>query len=53
MVKRLKKWIMKYVDYTIVGEYYDTADGIHYRKKYIKKYYIKKKLRRNKNGKRH
>lgn len=33
----------KHIDYRIVGDYLDTEDGIHYTKKYIKKYYLKKK----------
>lgn len=33
----------KYIDYHIVGDYLDTDDGVHYIKKYIKKYYLKKK----------
>ncbi len=31
------------IDYRIVGDYLDTDDGIHYQKKYIRKYYIKRR----------
>lgn len=37
----LKTWFKEHVDYRIVGEYYDTKDGIHYVKKYQKKYFLK------------
>lgn len=33
----------KFIDYRITGDYLDTADGIHYQKKYIRKYYIKRR----------
>lgn len=38
-----KLGFQKYIDYRIVGDYLDTDDGVHYTKKYIKKYYLKKK----------
>lgn len=41
MIKKIKTWLKKYIDYWIVGEYYDTKDGIHYVKKYQKKYFLK------------
>ena len=43
MLKKIKQWFKNHIDYRIVGEYYDTADGIHYVKKYNKKYYFKLK----------
>lgn len=30
------------IDYEITGEYYDTSDGVHYAKKYNKRYFFKK-----------
>lgn len=33
----------KHIDYRIVGEYYDTKDGVRFKKRYNKKYYIKKR----------
>lgn len=42
MFKRIKNWFKRHIDYRIVGEYYDTTDGIHYTKKYNKKYYFKR-----------
>ena len=42
MIKRIKQWFKRHIDYRIVGEYYDKVDGIHYTKKYNKKYYFKK-----------
>ena len=43
MVDWLKKFILKYFDYEIVGEYYDTNGDGHYYKKYIKKYHLRKR----------
>ena len=43
MKEKFKKLLNKFFDYRIVGEYYDTSDGIHYRKKYIKKYFLRKR----------
>ena len=37
------KLFNQFFDYQIVGEYYDTEDGIHYQKKYIKKYFLRKR----------
>lgn len=37
------KWCRKFIDYHIVGDYLDTEDGVHYQKKYIRKYYIKRR----------
>lgn len=43
MLKLLYKLgFKKYIDYRIVGDYYDTVNGVKF-KKYIKKYYIKKR----------
>ena len=43
MLKLLYKLgFRKYIDYRIIGEYYDTDDGVHFVKKYNKKYFIKK-----------
>lgn len=36
-----KLGLKKYIDYRIVGEYYDSADGMHYTRKFVKKYYLK------------
>lgn len=33
----------KLIDYRIIGDYLDTEDGIYYQKKYIRKYYIKRR----------
>lgn len=33
----------KFIDYRIIGDYLDTEDSIHYQKKYIRKYYIKRR----------
>lgn len=32
----------KRIDYKIIGEYWISSDNVHYTKKYIKRYYIKK-----------
>lgn len=40
--QKLNDWCKRHIDYKIVGEYYDTTDGVHYKKKYHKKYYFKK-----------
>ena len=42
MIRLIKQWLKRHIDYRIVGEYYDAVDGVHYKKKYIKKYYFKK-----------
>lgn len=42
MFKRIKNWFKRHIDYRIVGEYYTTDDGVHYTKKYNKKYYFKR-----------
>ena len=42
MIKKIKVWLQKHIDYHIVGEYYDTNDDGHYYKKYQKKYYFKR-----------
>lgn len=39
----IKKLIEKYFDYVIVGEYLDREHGNHYRVKYIKKWYLRKR----------
>lgn len=39
----LKKLFNKYFDYHIVGEYLDYDGNGHYKKKYLKKYYLKKR----------
>lgn len=43
-----RNFIRKFIDYDIVGEYYDTKGDGYYKKKYIRKYYLKcfKKKRR-------
>ena len=41
--QKVKDWRDKHMDYKIVGEYYDTPDGVHYTKKYNRKWYFKKK----------
>lgn len=41
MLKKIKKWFKRHIDYRIVGEYYDTNGDGHYYKKYIRKYYWK------------
>ena len=33
------------IDYEIVGEYYDSDGNGHYRKKYIKKYHLRRRKR--------
>ena len=44
MLKRfIKEFIKKYFDYHVVGEYLEREYGNHYRVKYIKKWYLKKK----------
>ena len=43
MVERIKKWLLRFLDYEIVGEYYNYDGNSHYYKKYIKKYHFKKK----------
>lgn len=39
----IKKFISKFFDYDIVGEYYDTNGDGHYYKKYVKKYHLKRR----------
>ena len=42
MLKKLRRWIKRHIDYRVVGEYLDSDGKGHYQKKYIKKYYFKK-----------
>lgn len=39
MLKKIKNYFKRHIDYCIVGEYYDTNGDGHYYKKYIRKYY--------------
>lgn len=43
MIEKIKKWLSKFFDYEIVGEYMTTNGDGHYYKKYVKKYHFKKK----------
>lgn len=43
MFKTFKKLFKRFIDYRIVGEYYETDNRGHKQKKYIKKYYVKHK----------
>lgn len=52
MLKKIKSWFKRHIDYHIVGEYYDTDGDGKYYKKYIRKYYWrcdtwKKKIKKN------
>lgn len=38
----LKKMVMRFFDYDIVGEYFDTDENGHYHKKYMKKWHLRK-----------
>lgn len=42
MIKLIKKWLKRHIDYRIVGEYYDSDGKGRYVKKYIRKYYFKR-----------
>lgn len=42
MLRKLKEWLKRHIDYRIVGEYYSQGKDGHYYKKYMKKYYFKK-----------
>lgn len=46
-MKQLKaawqKWFKEHFDYEIVGDYYDTTDGVHFVHKYNKRYFWRKK----------
>lgn len=46
MLDKLKKLFYKYFDYNIVGEFLDDRGNGHYRKRYIKKYYLKSPKKR-------
>lgn len=39
---RIRKFLKKFFDYRIVGEYYDNDGKGHRMKKYMKKYFIRK-----------
>jgi len=39
----LKKWFLKYFDYDIVGEYLDHDGTGYYKKKYIKKWRLRRR----------
>lgn len=41
MLKKIKSWFKRHIDYRIVGEYYNTNGDGHYYKKYTRKYYWK------------
>lgn len=41
-MERFKKWFNKYFDYDIVGEYLDHNGHGYYKKKYIKRYKLRK-----------
>jgi len=43
MKERIKSIIDRLLDYRIVGEYYEAEGNGHYRKKYVKKYFLRKK----------
>lgn len=47
-----KKLFNKFFDYEIVGEYLDRIQGNIYKKKYIKKYYLRCMKNRRKRKKR-
>lgn len=51
MLKTVKAWFKSHIDYHIVGEQLLTEDGIHYYKRYIKRYFWKRKGGKR-NGKR-
>ena len=42
MIKWLKRLRDRFFDYDIVGEYYDTIGDGRYRKKYVKRWRLKK-----------
>ena len=42
MIRKIKNWFKRHIDYKIVGEYYDSDGKGRYIKKYNKKYYFKK-----------
>ena len=42
MRKAIKRLILKYFDYHIVGEYLDNNGEGRYKKKYIKKWYLRR-----------
>lgn len=44
----MNKLIKRLFDYDIVGEYYDSDGKGHFRKKYIKKWYLKSRKKRRK-----
>ena len=50
MLKKLKRLFYKYFDYYIVGDYLDSNDGCHYKRKYIRKYYLKCFKKKKKRG---
>ena len=43
MLKKLIQLRNRFFDYDIVGEYYDTIGDGRYRKKYIKRWHLRKK----------
>ncbi len=36
----------EFIDYEIIGEYYDSKDGVVYEKKYNKRYFLRKRRNR-------
>ena len=42
MRQALKRILLKYMDYDIVGEYYDHDGRGNYKKKYIKRWHIRR-----------
>lgn len=39
----LRKIFMRFFDYEIIGEYFETDDKGHLHKKYLKKYHLRKR----------
>lgn len=44
--EKIKKFILKYFDYDIVGSYYETISEGHYQQKYIRKWRLRNKPRK-------
>lgn len=42
MIKKIKAWLQKHIDYQIVDSHYETDGDGHYYVKHQKKYYFKK-----------
>ena len=43
MKERIKKWFWKYFDYDIVGDYLDHEGKGYYKKKYKRRYKLRKR----------